>query len=91
LIADSIGKEGSLRVSGNEEDVDILREFVHQVFTTGEADKGDVMSELLAPDGRDLRHDACEIWIHDAAPEGVVLSLVGQIDDSDSKLPLGCM
>ena len=51
----------------DEDQIDVGRQLLQQIFKAGIADEGDVMSLLSAPDADHLRHDAGEIGIHDAS------------------------
>jgi hypothetical protein len=82
-IADGVG---GLRRTGEGPDdqyVRIVCQFAYEILGTGVADIADVMAQLLAPHRYDLRHDAREVGIHDAAEEIAPAALADEIENGD--------
>jgi len=57
-LGQGIGGGAGMGVAGNEEDVQLPREQALRILLAIVRRIRDVVTELLAPDGHDLRHDA---------------------------------
>ena len=75
----------SLRESADENDVDILRQFIDEILKAGVSDKCDMMSLLFAPHSNDLGHDAGKIGVHHAGEQRPGRSLGDEVDYSNVK------
>src|SRR5260370_37780531 len=65
-VAQRVCQLRSLCEGAYEDQINIVRHGLDQIFETGIAHKSDVMSFLFAPRGYDLGHNAGEIGIHQA-------------------------
>ena len=82
-VTQGVGGLRGLGVRTNENQINVVRQFLQQVFETGVADKGNGVAFLAAPDADHLRHDAGEIGVHDAPKPGAGRSPGHEVEDSD--------
>ena len=85
-VAEGVRRMSGLSERSDEDQIDVVRQLLQQIFKTGIADEGNVMSRLSAPDADYLRHDARKIGIHDASVQSSSRTPGHDIDDPDTEL-----
>src|SRR3972149_5980327 len=69
----------------DEDEVDVVRQLLQQIFKASIAKEGNVMSLFSAPGTDHLRHDAGKIGIHDASIQRSRGAPGYDINDPDTK------
>src|SRR5919201_4598450 len=87
-VAESVSEQGCFAEGTDEDEIDVFRQFVHEVLEPGVADERDLVAFGLAPRGDYLRHDAGEIRVHGSRPQRSRRTLGHQVDDADAQAPL---
>ena len=85
-LADRVGELGSLGEGADEEQIDVLRKFLDEILEAGVAYEADVVPGLFAPHAENLRHDACEVRVHDLGVQSLGGALGDQVHDAYAKL-----
>jgi hypothetical protein len=81
-IAQRVGELGRLREGTDEQHVQVGRQLLEQILQACIADKGHIVTLLLAPHADHLRHDAGQIGIHEAPVQRRVGALCDQVQNA---------
>ena len=84
--AERVGQQSRIGKGADEDQVQIVGEFLEEVLFARVSDERNVVALLLAPRGDDLGHDAGQVRQHDPVLERVGCGLGPQVDDTDLEL-----